>query len=201
MQNPTAESMIPPQWKPFPGNAHVCNLKGQLRLPHLPHNIFSNISYKRLYVWAGASYLGSSSSATHVSQVCIKMKSCSSSACRRQTLFSHQLFPIAFNISWWEKMESKQENVNVCGWGSLLLLTSVENIWPQSHCISQSCPPAVRNCLYLMLVYPAASIATPHLILYIASDVSATSKNIKRKNPGESNKERSVISYCTILFF
>lgn len=114
-----------PRWKPFPGNARVCNLKDWFRFFH---NIFSNISYKRLWVWAGAPHLGSSSCAIDVRWVCIKMKGCSSSVCSRQTLFFHQLFPIAFNISCWGKKGIKGRK-SQCLWMRFALTPHLCSTW------------------------------------------------------------------------
>lgn len=71
--------------------------------------IFSVTAATKGCEWAGAPHLGSSCCAIDVRWVCIKMKGCSSSVCSRQTLFFHQLFPIAFNISCWEKRNQREK--------------------------------------------------------------------------------------------
>lgn len=93
------------------------------------------------------------------------MKGCSSSACSRWMLLFHQLFSIAFSISWWGRREAEWESLNACGWMGLALTPHLygtrKKIWLQRHHVSCSCPPAIMNCQYLILETPKASVATP----------------------------------------
>lgn len=117
--------------------------------------------------------------------------------------FFHQLFPVAFSISCWEKKRNQSEKISM----------SMEKVHSYSSPLQHmkksdpriiaypkwSFPPAVMNCWCLILGTPKASIAAPHLILYITNDGSATER--KRREKNQERVTEISPSWCNKGFF
>lgn len=130
------------------------------------------------------------------------MKGWSSSDCSRWMLLFHQLFSVAFSISWWGRREAVSMHVDEWGWPLLLTSMAQEKKSDSRGIMYPAVVPQplwIASISYWKLQKPLLLHHLTPMIQYITSDGSAAWKKTGRQR--NRKKEQKGISHLTLHFF